>query len=110
MGIEFLSYQESDKNYIWDTYVKAMRPHIEKMWGWDAAWQEKNFEQSLVEYHTSILKIPSGRVGHLQVKYNPENIYNSIALDKDNVLDLHRGPQIDNCAMIGLFDAITFEV
>ena len=29
----------SDKLVIWRLYEAALRPHIEIIWGWDAAWQ-----------------------------------------------------------------------
>jgi len=29
----------SDKPLIWRLYEAALRPHIEIIWGWDAAWQ-----------------------------------------------------------------------
>ena len=33
--IEFKTYQDSDKVYLWDTYVQAMKPHIELIWEWE---------------------------------------------------------------------------
>ena len=84
MSIDFQPYQEANKSYLWHTYVEAMKPHIEKMWGWDTAWQENNFEQSLIEYDTSILKNSSERIGYLQVKYNSENTFISMIILEPN--------------------------
>ena len=48
--IKLQQYNNVDKQYVWEAYVRAMKPHIEKMWGWDNAWQKDTFEKSLIEY------------------------------------------------------------
>ena len=94
MNIEFQPYLEDDKNYLWHTYIAAMKPHIEKMWGWDTAWQESNFEQSLVEYRTSILKNSSGRIGYLQVKCNSDSTFISMIILEPYYQSKGLGPKI----------------
>lgn len=94
MSIEFQSYQEDDKDYLWNIYVRAMKPHIEKMWGWDTAWQKENFEQSLIEYSSSTLKSASERIGYLQVKYNPESTFISMIILEPRYQSKGFGPKI----------------
>ena len=48
--IEFEKYQDNDKAYLWATYVHAMKPHIEKILGWESKWQINDFEQNLFKY------------------------------------------------------------
>lgn len=94
MNIQFQPYKEGDKSYLWNTYVRAMKPHIEKMWGWDTAWQENDFEQRLVEYQTSILKVFSERIGYLQVKYNVEDTFISMIILEPPHQSRGLGPKI----------------
>jgi ribosomal protein S18 acetylase RimI-like enzyme len=78
--IKFQQYNDVDKQYVWETYVRAMKPHIEKMWGWDDAWQKDTFEKSLIEYETFMLLNVSERVGYVQVKYNLESTFLSMLI------------------------------
>lgn len=80
MNVEFHPYQEADKDYLWRVYVEAMKAHIQKMWGWDTAWQEENFEKSLIDYDTSTLQLSTKRIGYLQAKYNQESTFISMII------------------------------
>ncbi len=37
--------QIHEKALIWQIYENALQAHIEKIWGWDYAWQKQDFEQ-----------------------------------------------------------------
>ena len=66
MEINFVEFESIDKEYVWLTYVDSMETHIQKIWGWDKAWQEKNFLKSLDTYRTFILKFEKKKIGYVQ--------------------------------------------
>ena len=94
MKIKLQAYQNSDREYLWRTYVDAMERHIEEMWGWDSAWQENDFEQSLSEYQTSILFSSDERIGYLQIKNNPDNTFISMIIIEPHHQSKGLGPRI----------------
>lgn len=94
MDIKFEPYKKSDKSYLWDTYVKAMKPHIEKMWGWDLEWQKNDFEKNLIEYQTLILNVSSERIGYLQLKYDLEVTFISMIILEPQYQSKGFGPRI----------------
>lgn len=94
MNIKFQQYSDVDKHYIWEAYVGSMKQHIEKMWGWDTAWQEDTFEKSLLEYETFTLINTSERVGYIQVKYNPDNTFLSMLILNPHWQSKGIGPKV----------------
>jgi N-acetylglutamate synthase-like GNAT family acetyltransferase len=75
MKIRFAPYCETDKDYLWNTYKQAMKPHIEKIWGWETKWQENDFEQNLFKYQTQILKFKNSKVGYIQLEKKSDNLF-----------------------------------
>ena len=65
--------QSRDKTYIWQTYKNAMQTHIEKIWGWELAWQKQDFEKNLIKYTTGLIKQQGKTIGYIQ--YKVENKY-----------------------------------
>jgi len=84
MDIDFLKFTNDHKEYIWLTYVEAMKPHIEKIWGWNDAWQEDNFLTSLDTYSTYTLVSDQQKIGYIQFRHDPDLTFLSmIVLEKE---------------------------
>lgn len=84
MKIDFIQLVDSNNKYIWKIYVKAMKPHITQIWGWDLDWQKNDFEKNLTKYETYILKADSKPMGYIQYKMNRDHTYiNMIILNSE---------------------------
>jgi GNAT superfamily N-acetyltransferase len=82
MIITFPTAEKEDSPYTWQLYRKAMRIHIEKIWGWDEAWQLADFEDKLNANDTVLVVCDSNKVGYLQYSFDESKIYiNMIVLD-----------------------------
>ena len=82
MDISFLKFENDHREYVWLTYVNAMKHHIEKIWGWDNSWQKENYSNSLEIYSTYILILEDQRLGYIQFKQDNNFIFLSmIVLD-----------------------------
>ena len=68
MRIHFQEYDNNDKAFIWKTYVNAMKPHIEKIWGWDQSWQENDFNLGLKQCKTEVIFVDGCVAGYLQTE------------------------------------------
>lgn len=55
MKVELLVAVEKDKTKIWDMYVPAMKPHIERIWGWEIEWQTNESDTHFFKLNTSFL-------------------------------------------------------
>ena len=78
VDIEFKAYNSSNRDYVFDSYVKSMKPHIEKIWGWNQDWQEDNFIQSLNNYLTFVVVLNGEKAGYIQFANETEFIYLSM--------------------------------
>ena len=84
MEINLVEFRSADKEYVWLRYVDSMQSYIQKIWGWDKAWQESNFLKSLDTYQTFILEFDTKRIGYVQYLHNSDFSYLSmIVLDKE---------------------------
>lgn len=57
----------ADKPAMWELYESALKPHIDTIWGWDAAWQCADFERACAAATTSIVLVEGGFAGYVQV-------------------------------------------
>ena len=84
MEINLVEFRSADKEYVWLRYVDSMQSYIQKIWGWDKAWQESNFLKSLDTYQTFVLEFDTKRIGYVQYLHNSDFSYLSmIVLDKE---------------------------
>lgn len=44
MDFETRSATSDDRNELYKLYASVMKAHITKIWGWDEAWQQNEFE------------------------------------------------------------------
>ena len=52
-----------------------MREVIEKTWGWDEAWQRKDFDRRFNEYMVSIIEFEGQTAGGLLLEWKPDSLY-----------------------------------
>jgi ribosomal protein S18 acetylase RimI-like enzyme len=52
-----------------------MREVIEQTWGWDQAWQRRDFDRRFDEYTVSIIEDDGRAAGGLLVESRPDSIY-----------------------------------
>jgi ribosomal protein S18 acetylase RimI-like enzyme len=52
-----------------------MRVVIEKTWGWDEAWQRRDFDRRFSEYLVSIIECEGRATGGLLLESKPDSIY-----------------------------------
>ena len=67
--------QIHEKALIWHIYENAMQAHIEKIWGWDYAWQKQDFEKNIAQYTTSFILNGDKIIGYLQYKVKKKRVY-----------------------------------
>ena len=83
MDLEFHPYEEANRDYIFKSYSVVMKAHIERIWGWEQAWQEANFAQSLEKYLTFIVCLGNQKIGYIQYEHTSEFTFLSmIVLDQ----------------------------
>ncbi|WP_026376400.1 GNAT family N-acetyltransferase [Aestuariibacter salexigens] len=75
MDVEFQSATANDKAYFWSLYVKAMRPYIDKIWGWDTTWQEQDFEKRWLDSTNLIIHTEGRPAGFIQTQDHIEFTY-----------------------------------
>jgi GNAT superfamily N-acetyltransferase len=64
-----------DRDAIWALYQTAMRPHIERIWGWDEQWQIAHFDMALSTTASYVVAADGKLAGYFQLDLNPEDIY-----------------------------------
>lgn len=67
--------QKHNTEYLWQSYEKAMKAHIESIWGWDLAWQQIDFTKNLTKYTTSLITKKDKTIGYLQYNIDDNKGY-----------------------------------
>ncbi len=52
-----------------------MREVIEKTWGWDDAWQRRDFDRRFDECNVSLIEFKGRPAGGLLLEWKPDSIY-----------------------------------
>ena len=73
--LNFKPFKKSNETYIWKVYTKAMKPHIENIWGWDLEWQKNNFKNALAEFKTEIIEFENKKIGYVQYLISSKSLY-----------------------------------
>ncbi|MFQ3229765.1 GNAT family N-acetyltransferase [Reinekea sp.] len=82
MQVRLLPANEEDKAEVWDMFVPAMRPYIEKIWSWEIEWQANEFNSRFFELNTSFVIYKESKIGYVQYELNENDTYlNMIVLD-----------------------------
>ena len=65
---------ESDREFLYDVYCQTMRGSVETTWGWDEAWQRRDFERRFETCQTFVIESESRTVGGLFIEPHPGSI------------------------------------
>jgi len=94
VNIHFLEFDNDYREYVWLTYVTAMKPHIEKIWGWEDNWQKENYSNSLEIYSTYILVLEEQKLGYIQFKRDKDFIFLSMIVLEEKYQSIGYGPTV----------------
>ena len=75
MDLNLRPASESDREFLYALHCRTMREVIEKTWGWDEAWQRRDFDRRFVGCVVSIIETSNGAVGGLLVEPKSDSIY-----------------------------------
>ena len=84
MQVALIPAVEEDKAEIWDMFVSAMRPHIEKIWGWEDSWQTNEFNSRFFELNTSFIAANGNKLGYVQYSLNEADTYLNMVILSPN--------------------------
>jgi ribosomal protein S18 acetylase RimI-like enzyme len=65
---------ESDREFLYDVYCQTMRESVESTWGWDEAWQWRDFERRFEMCQTFVIESESRPVGGLLLEPRPGSV------------------------------------
>lgn len=75
MKVELLVTVEKDRTKIWDMYVPAMKPHIERILGWEIEWQTNESDTHFYKLNTSFLVSGENKLGYVQYSFHENATY-----------------------------------
>ncbi len=58
----------TDHSLLFQLYEETMRPHIAQIWGWDAAWQQRNFQEGLLLAPPFVIYNEATLLGYFQIE------------------------------------------
>ncbi|WP_273808377.1 MULTISPECIES: GNAT family N-acetyltransferase [unclassified Pseudomonas] len=72
-----------DQPALFDIHRSVFRCHIEKLWGWNEAWQRQNFSSECENADTSVVEEDGVIAGYTQVLDEDDQVYiQNIALSE----------------------------
>lgn len=57
-----------DYEFLYSLHVQALRPYVEKLWGWEETWQREYFERKFDPQNRQIIQIEGQDAGVLVVQ------------------------------------------
>ena len=88
-----------DHNSIYALKAESVRPYVEKIWGWDEKFQQKDFDSDFASIeHFSVIEIEGKFIGFLQCYFEPP--YLDVA--EIHVLPAYRGKGIGSDILLCL--------
>ena len=66
---------EQDRAFLYALHCQTIRQVIERSWGWDEAWQRRDFDRRFSECLVSIIESEGRAVGGLMVESKPDSVY-----------------------------------
>jgi GNAT superfamily N-acetyltransferase len=64
-----------EKYIVRQLYEKAMKNHINTIWGWDPLWQENDFDHAFQTFDTYIIERASAFLGYFQIETSEDQNY-----------------------------------
>lgn len=59
---------EEDFEFLWQLHRSELKPYVEKIWGWDEAWQKRYFRDHFDPTHQRIVMEGDARIGTIKVE------------------------------------------
>jgi ribosomal protein S18 acetylase RimI-like enzyme len=66
---------EQDREFLYALHSRTMREVIERTWGWDETWQQRDFDRRFREHQVSIIESEDRAVGGVMFESKPDSIY-----------------------------------
>ena len=64
-----------DYEFLYSLHVLALRPYVEKLWGWEETWQREYFERKFDPKTRKIIQIENKDAGVLVVQHCKGQVY-----------------------------------
>ncbi|TCS34663.1 GNAT family N-acetyltransferase [Reinekea marinisedimentorum] len=75
MDLELVKATEEGKREIWDLFVPEMKPHVDRIWGWEDGWQINEFNRRYFKLNTSFIVFSNQKLGYVQYSLNEGDTY-----------------------------------
>jgi len=66
---------DADQEWLYRLYCQTMRPSIDATWGWDEAFQRKEFSEDLAPESWQIIVAKSQDIGGFVLKDKPDHLW-----------------------------------
>ena len=84
VDIQVRAAVEADREALFAVYGQALRGFIEGLWGWDEAWQRRDFGRHFRPAEITVLTEADRVVGYVQVEHHADEVWlRMIALRPD---------------------------
>ena len=67
--------RQNDKRDIFDLYRRVMCPYIDEIWGWDSAWQHRDFAACFAPDNIALAGYGEQLVGYCQVERRQHELF-----------------------------------
>ena len=75
MEFDLRPAEEADREFLYVLHCQTMRDVIDQTWGWDEAWQRRDFDRRFNEYLVSIIAFEGKEAGGLLLEWKPGSLY-----------------------------------
>src|SRR4028118_793867 len=74
-AIELRQAIKEDCDFLYGLHCSAMRGYVEAIWGWDAAWQQRHFEQNFKPEVNQIIMLHGQDIGLVSVQQTGNELF-----------------------------------
>ena len=67
--------EKKDHEFLYDLHLRTLKPHVEKIWGWDEADQRERFEMGFDRSEVNVVVVDGRDVGVLSLMYPGDALY-----------------------------------
>jgi GNAT superfamily N-acetyltransferase len=73
--IDFRPAVENDIDFLYTLHVATMKEYVDKIWGWDDAFQESNFRKNYVPAEIQIVMLDGEEIGMISLEHKVDEIF-----------------------------------
>jgi orotate phosphoribosyltransferase len=74
-GVGYRHATETDLDFLYSLHVATMKEYVEKVWGWDDAYQEARFRENYAPAHLQIVTYDGRDIGMLSAEERDEDLF-----------------------------------